>query len=381
MRLYHEWAAQKAAQPNPPFVTVPVSVSIFPNDIRRWPRSWAERSLAIVDWEVLEAGGHFGSWEQPELFTDAVRRHLGSASIGDHRPMPVVRIADPADDRARGLRRTDRRRLAHAAGAGQGAVHGGELVGHPSCRRGRAPAALLPHGGEVARRPGRRAGSGRCGRARGRPGVPRVAGRAAGDHRVHDAPRRPGRDAPAGTRHGGGPAVSVVARGRWSHRGARTSSTTPTWARSSGRSPRPRCRRRARDPALRRPAVPAQRPGVDGHGLPGAVDPARSWPADLDVLREHGFHVAALALTPTPSPSTSSPPIRPTGSPSCSARRATASPLAPCPAVDRHVRIPMSGGVDSLNVAAASAVALWALRAPASDRAEEPVEGAVAELA
>jgi pimeloyl-ACP methyl ester carboxylesterase len=80
MRLYHEWAAQKAAQPNPPFVTVPVSVSIFPNDIRRWPRSWAERSLTIVDWEVLGAGGHFGSWEQPELFTDAVRRHLGSGS-------------------------------------------------------------------------------------------------------------------------------------------------------------------------------------------------------------------------------------------------------------------------------------------------------------
>jgi pimeloyl-ACP methyl ester carboxylesterase len=80
MRLYHEWAAQKAADPNPPFVTVPVSVSIFPNDIRRWPRSWAERSLTVVDWEVLEAGGHFGSWEQPALFIDAVRRHLGTAA-------------------------------------------------------------------------------------------------------------------------------------------------------------------------------------------------------------------------------------------------------------------------------------------------------------
>lgn len=79
MRLYREWAAQKAADPTPPFVTVPVSVSIFPNDIRRWPRSWAERSLTVVDWEVLDAGGHFGSWEQPALFIDAVRRHLGTA--------------------------------------------------------------------------------------------------------------------------------------------------------------------------------------------------------------------------------------------------------------------------------------------------------------
>lgn len=74
MRLYHEWAAQKAAMGEPPFVTVPVSVSIFPDDIRRWPRSWAERCLNIVAWEVLPAGGHFGSWEQPELFVDAVRR-------------------------------------------------------------------------------------------------------------------------------------------------------------------------------------------------------------------------------------------------------------------------------------------------------------------
>jgi microsomal epoxide hydrolase len=77
MRLYGEWARQKAADPRPPFVTVPVSVSIFPHDIRRWPRSWAERCLTITDWEVLSAGGHFGSWEQPALFVDAVRRALG----------------------------------------------------------------------------------------------------------------------------------------------------------------------------------------------------------------------------------------------------------------------------------------------------------------
>ncbi len=76
MRLYWEWARQKAAMGDPPFVTVPVSVSIFPNDIRRWPRSWAERCLNVVHWEVLPAGGHFGSWEQPALFVDAVRRAI-----------------------------------------------------------------------------------------------------------------------------------------------------------------------------------------------------------------------------------------------------------------------------------------------------------------
>jgi len=79
MRLYWEHAQQKAADPHPPFVTVPTSVSIFPSDIRRWPRSWAERCLNITEWEVLPIGGHFGSWEQPQLFVDAVRRALGTS--------------------------------------------------------------------------------------------------------------------------------------------------------------------------------------------------------------------------------------------------------------------------------------------------------------
>ena len=76
-RLYGEWAEQKRLHPSPPFVTTPTSVSIFPTDIRRWPRSWAQRCLNITSWEVMPVGGHFGSWEQPDLFVDAVRRGLG----------------------------------------------------------------------------------------------------------------------------------------------------------------------------------------------------------------------------------------------------------------------------------------------------------------
>jgi tRNA G18 (ribose-2'-O)-methylase SpoU len=39
---------------------------------------------------------------------------------------------------------------------------------------------------------------------------------------------------------------------------------------------RARRRCRARHPTLRRPALPARDPGVDGHRLPGAVDPHRA---------------------------------------------------------------------------------------------------------
>ena len=107
-----------------------------------------------------------------------------------------------------------------------------------------------------------------------------------------------------------------------------------------------------------------------------------SWPGDL-----------AAPATSTASPWspwrslrercrwTSSPPTHPTVLRSFSAPRETGSSPRTLSAIEHHVRIPMSGGVDSLNVAAASAVALWALRAGASERAEQPVEGAVAERA
>jgi tRNA G18 (ribose-2'-O)-methylase SpoU len=106
-----------------------------------------------------------------------------------------------------------------------------------------------------------------------------------------------------------------------------------------------------------------------------------SWPADLALLREHGFEVAALALTPQAVPLdvlAADPPDRLALVLGTEGDGIAAGTLS---AVDRHVRIPMAGGVDSLNVAAASAVALWALRAPASGGTEQAVERAVAELA
>lgn len=106
-----------------------------------------------------------------------------------------------------------------------------------------------------------------------------------------------------------------------------------------------------------------------------------SWPGDLALLREHGFEVAALALTPQAvslDQLAADPPDRLALVLGTEGDGITAGTLS---AVDRHVRIPMSGGVDSLNVAAASAVALWALRARTSDSAEQAVEGAIAELA
>lgn len=86
------------------------------------------------------------------------------------------------------------------------------------------------------------------------------------------------------------------------------------------------------------------------------------WPADLELLRESGFSLAALALSEnsiTMDDLTAAPPERLALVLGAEGDGIGAATLA---AVDAVVRIPMAGGIDSLNVAAAAAVAMWALR-------------------
>jgi tRNA G18 (ribose-2'-O)-methylase SpoU len=86
------------------------------------------------------------------------------------------------------------------------------------------------------------------------------------------------------------------------------------------------------------------------------------WPRAVDGLREAGFTVAALALTEdavTLDELAATPPERLVlvlGTEGDGLRPRTITEA------DVTVRIPMAGDVDSLNVAAAAAVAMWALR-------------------
>ncbi len=86
------------------------------------------------------------------------------------------------------------------------------------------------------------------------------------------------------------------------------------------------------------------------------------WPGAVDMLRDLGFTVAALALDAdaiTLDELAQDPPHRIAlvlGTEGGGLSRRTVA------AADLAVRIPMSGAVDSLNVAAAGAVAAWALR-------------------
>jgi pimeloyl-ACP methyl ester carboxylesterase len=53
---------------------LPVAVTVFPGEIYRAPKSWAQRCYKnLVYFSEASNGGHFAAWEQPELFTQEVR--------------------------------------------------------------------------------------------------------------------------------------------------------------------------------------------------------------------------------------------------------------------------------------------------------------------
>jgi pimeloyl-ACP methyl ester carboxylesterase len=70
IRQVDEWISGRVVDT----VTVPTGCSIFPKELQRPSRRWAERRfLDIRYWSEPERGGHFAAFEQPELFVDEVR--------------------------------------------------------------------------------------------------------------------------------------------------------------------------------------------------------------------------------------------------------------------------------------------------------------------
>jgi pimeloyl-ACP methyl ester carboxylesterase len=67
-------AAAAAAGQTPPETSLPVAFTVFPGEIYRAPRSWAERVYSNLSYfNEVEKGGHFAAWEEPELFTSELR--------------------------------------------------------------------------------------------------------------------------------------------------------------------------------------------------------------------------------------------------------------------------------------------------------------------
>jgi hypothetical protein len=69
-RLY--WESFRTPNMDP--VNIPAGASIFPKEIFRSSRRWAEKRFTrLVYWNELERGGHFAAFEQPELFVGELR--------------------------------------------------------------------------------------------------------------------------------------------------------------------------------------------------------------------------------------------------------------------------------------------------------------------
>jgi pimeloyl-ACP methyl ester carboxylesterase len=75
-RLYRE---NKFGFFDPKGVSVPVAVSVFPDELYQVPRSWAEDAYPnLIHYNVMPKGGHFAAWEQPQSFSEEVRVGLRS---------------------------------------------------------------------------------------------------------------------------------------------------------------------------------------------------------------------------------------------------------------------------------------------------------------
>jgi pimeloyl-ACP methyl ester carboxylesterase len=61
--------AQKTAE-----ISLPVAISVFPEDVYRAPETWARRAYPnLIYFREVEKGGHFAAWEEPELFSSELR--------------------------------------------------------------------------------------------------------------------------------------------------------------------------------------------------------------------------------------------------------------------------------------------------------------------
>jgi len=55
-------------------ISLPVAITVFPEDVYRPPETWARRAYHnLVYFHEVDKGGHFAAWEQPQLFAEEMR--------------------------------------------------------------------------------------------------------------------------------------------------------------------------------------------------------------------------------------------------------------------------------------------------------------------
>jgi pimeloyl-ACP methyl ester carboxylesterase len=81
-RLYWENAGRNilnAAAQKTDEISLPVAITVFPEEVYRAPETWARRAYHnLIYFHEVDKGGHFAAWEQPELFSEELRAAFGS---------------------------------------------------------------------------------------------------------------------------------------------------------------------------------------------------------------------------------------------------------------------------------------------------------------
>ena len=76
-RLYWETSGQSvliAAAQKTTEISLPVAITVFPEEVYRAPETWARRAYRnLIYFNEVDKGGHFAAWEQPELFAAELR--------------------------------------------------------------------------------------------------------------------------------------------------------------------------------------------------------------------------------------------------------------------------------------------------------------------
>jgi pimeloyl-ACP methyl ester carboxylesterase len=76
-RLYWETSGQSvllASSQKTSEISLPVAITVFPEDVYRAPETWARRAYRkLIYFNEVDKGGHFAAWEQPELLASELR--------------------------------------------------------------------------------------------------------------------------------------------------------------------------------------------------------------------------------------------------------------------------------------------------------------------
>jgi microsomal epoxide hydrolase len=65
---HHPWRLARGTR-----IETPTAIAMFPAELARPPRRWAERAYNVQRWTVMPRGGHFAAMEEPELLAEDVR--------------------------------------------------------------------------------------------------------------------------------------------------------------------------------------------------------------------------------------------------------------------------------------------------------------------